>query len=159
MIISKNKLKVLIEQYILEQEIDDSDGAQSAPETPEEEVKNKIKSFEDIDFEIDEIKINIGENDGGLCLTVSIPGREDEVYPDSGTLKIKDIIEKNDDYYNFILKLSQFLAGLSRTDTKSADDSYEKLVSVLGVFDDAVNHPQSKIAFDKHYVLRKPTIS
>ena len=162
MIITKSKLKTLIEQYLIEQEDEASDDAQNNPDQEDQEktVKDKIKSFEEIDFDIDEVKVNIGENDGGLCLTVAIPGREAEVYPTgTGVLKPEDIEEKNDDYIDFILKVSQFLAGLGRIDAEKAESSYEKLVSVLGVFDDAVNHPQSKIAFDKHYVLRKPTIS
>ena len=161
--ISRNKLKVLIEQYVFEQEESEESPENSpAEEEPEVEksLEDKLKSFETVEFEIKEVRVNISENDGGLCLTVSVPGREDEVYPKgSGILKPEDIEEKSTSYIDFVVKVSQLIAGLSRENSEEADSNYEKLVGVLGVFDDAVNHPQSKIAFDKHYVLRKPMLS
>ena len=99
--------------------------------------------------------------DGGLRLTINSEELGTEMYPDptyhDRSLSIEDISTKSELYIDFLLKLSQLLAGKNREDVVGARRIYRELEQVLLNFDAMVMHPQTLITFDKLYVLRGPS--
>ena len=154
--VSKKSLVSIIESYLHEKDRENKKDKpeESSSKDDQDDLNNKIEKI-DINFQIKNIEVKItGESDGGLCLTIFVPGKEEEKLP---SIDKEDIAKKSENYINFILKLSQHLSALRRENREKAAEYYKHLVEILGSFEDVVNHRQSIIAFDKNYTLKDPS--
>ena len=142
--LSKRHLKLLIENYLFEEENPDaSNDHEKSEESVEDSLKKILNNFKNIEipYEQPDIKGNIIKKDGGLCLTI-IKMSAGEDAKEEYTLSISDILDSKENekpvekHASFIKGASTALAGVK--DEEKAKEIHDKIKNIVGDFSDEI---------------------
>tara|TARA_R110001592_G_scaffold284564_1_gene552888 strand:+ start:678 stop:1139 length:462 start_codon:yes stop_codon:yes gene_type:complete len=140
--ISKKRLKVLIENYLFEQE----EGPESKKDKDSEAVKVKPMTIELMN-KIAKLSINKATGE----VTFKVTGGNEESIEVS--LKQSDVEQNNDKKSDFVELASGYIQDLRRESNEKAEEFLDSLMPLIDITD-ATNYKPALVKFDKQFNIR-----